>query len=308
LKEKLDLKEKNALKEDSKFFISKNDLVTELNKESTAPLKLTMDDDETIGMRPNMQDAHGFAEINTTSLQGELLYVFDGHGYKGEQVATKAKQEIASKLQKIGNEEGVDIKGALSALVANLHQSMKGIEGGATAVICFVDKETNIAHVATVGDAEAVIHREIEIEGKKEYKVIPLSRVVDWGNATLEKGQEIYNRDNLKVTTERDKYNPKDLSPVAGHNFARSVGDHHVKGLEHEMEYTCFSLQPGDHLFLGCDGFVDGIRHGECIDMIKENKPFIARQIVEKALKRQKEEPLVRDNVTVMHVHVSGVK
>lgn len=258
---------------------------------------------ENIGDRQEMQDRAFFLETNGFILSG----VFDGHGTKGGDAAEEAATFFKEKFPGIVKSSS-DMRTAFHTAMKMAHEQMatKYLYGGTTAVVCFIDKSTNLIYTATVADSEAKIFR--KVDGK--LTCIPLSCIRNW---TSEKDQT-----RAKAVEPTDtKYTPgaKTLrfQPGVGLNFydglnvSRCLGDgKYSPPCTSKPKVTICQLLSGDIVVEGSDGLWDYVSPEELLQKIKETKGGdLAQEIVQFALAKGKEKHIPRDNIGVNVLRIS---
>lgn len=305
--------------------------VFQSSEESKVPeLKFCWGLSETIGLRDNMEDAHF-----TIKLPGGILTgIFDGHG--GKEVADYANKRFQILFPRFlqGQYQGNVFKSfeaTFSKIQAEIVKNQRFNEMGSTAVISYIDKETNFVYTATAGDSEAHIYRQID----GDWKCIPLSCVRDWGSkrdeARAEKGtageynppvveywrtHTILGRDR-RITT---KAPSKKEYLLYGNNVSRGFGDHNnnigrpIKVMQAKPKISVFPVQPGDVLVLACDGLRDYSDEYAIVagfnDFGDQGPEEISKRLVDLSLQGQleyaKTYPQCRgDNVTVSVIRFS---
>lgn len=176
------------------------------------------------------------------------------------------------------------------------------LKSGSTAVICFINKKSNLGYTSTLGDSEANIYRKIE----GQLKSIPLSCVRDWGSKKDAARAAKALGDPTIATSWPKHFDPKYLrfpstsSPIEGAvlmlNVARALGDvsfagtKEAPGVIQMPKITVFQLETGDTLILACDGLKDYVSENEIIDQISKSKPSInlAQSLVDYAINQKK--------------------
>jgi serine/threonine protein phosphatase PrpC len=273
---------------------------------ASKPLVFSHSAFEAQGPRPAMEDAHFFRRIE----QGVIAGVLDGHG--GAQVSRFASGIFQREFSKILKEAKGNVRQAFETLFDRIHQKVavhKEWNGvGSTAVICFIDKNTNLIYTATLGDSEANIYRAAGpglLRGR--LKSVPLSCVRDW-SSIKDAARAALALDNKEIAEAWPKAaNPKRLRyPHLSHglNVSRAIGDVAFAGsckkpgVIHKPKITVHQMHPEDILVLGCDGLKDYVPENEIIDVIMRarSKENIAQLLVTYALNKKR----ARDNVTVL--------
>jgi len=287
------------------------------------PLKLTHTVAEHIGPRPQMEDAHCFVEIE----QGTLIGVFDGHG--GKEVSTYANQEFQKRFSSTLKAHQGDVFRSFEVLIHEIHEEVKQNPKwnciGSTAVLSFINKETNQIITATLGDSEANLYR----NGKS----IPLSIVRDWTSKKDAQRLINYHGHLANIWMHHWFHMPKNIRSQLDHgvNVSRAIGDVDETGTKekplviHKPKITISQLQKGDVLVLACDGLKDYTPESEIEGIIANQTAWtisnitkwifnwvfptvfhcqprgIAHDLVNHAIYNRK----AQDNVTVVAVEVS---
>lgn len=310
-------------------YISVRD-VRKIGLEHNKPVTLNckVEHGEDIGcFRPSMEDAQ-FVHENKQRL---ILGVFDGHG--GRDVSAHAAKAFTEKVSGgatrfdtyIARAQG-NVQIAFQEIVNDIHAEVisEGFTDGSTAVISYLDKQTNRLYTATLGDSEANIYRNVN----GEMRSIPLSLVQNWTLDTeLERlaaqsgmtkkqvlgiavkaqqqyhkahpGSELVSLDKIL----RCKYDPL-RGRFAGINMARSIGDmQYACHMTREVEVTSVQLKPGDTLILACDGLKDYVPEKDIVAAVSSGKASPG-QLIDLAKKNM----VLRghgDNVTVTSVKVT---
>lgn len=247
------------------------------------------------GLRLTMEDAHFFKEVD----QGVIMGVLDGHG--GDSVARYASQAFQDRFSDKLNKMGNNVHQTFSCMIDEIHQEVEKHrewnEIGSTAVLCFIDKNTNEIFTATLGDSEANIYR--KINGK--LKSIPLSCVRDWSSEKdAKRASKALNNPKIAELWPKEK-DPKRLRyPYPyGVNVSRAIGDIWLSpAVIHKPKITRHQVQEGDILILACDGLKDYVLEEEIISLLEkeQNKGRIAQRLIEFALYEKSS----FDNVTII--------
>lgn len=236
------------------------------------------------GLRPTMDDEHFY----TTIEQGTLMGVFDGHNGSG--AAGVANHMFQDNFSTYLKEYRGNVRNAFEALFYDINEKITDFgflqHEGATAVVSFIDKKTDMVYTATLGDCEANIYRKID----GELVSIPLSCTLDWSDPQEAERAAIRLGDK-SIATEwpESTKGPKgrDSKMIRypdgkGINISRSFGDDAInkKGLNHDThpgrvvsckpEITVNRLQKGDVLLLCCDGIKDYLKEVTIIDHIDQ--------------------------------------
>lgn len=271
--------------------------------ENCFSLAFSFDFSEARGLRLTMEDAHFFKEID----QGVIMGVLDGHG--GDVVARYASQVFQDRFSGTLNKMGNNVHQAFSCIIDEIHEEVEKHrewnEIGSTAVICFIDKNTNEIFTATLGDSEANIYR--KINGK--LKSIPLSCIRDWSSPKdAKRAANALNNPKIAEIWPKEK-NPKRLRfPYPyGVNVSRAIGDVRFSpAVIHKPKITRYQVQEGDTLILACDGLKDYVLEEEIISLLEkeQNKGKIAQKLIQFALYEKNS----FDNVTIVIIKVAGIK
>ncbi len=260
---------------------------------------------EAQGRRPSMEDAHFCLAIE----QGILTGLFDGHG--GKNVAGYANAAFQDRFSQALKAAKGGVRQAFEALINEIHDEVASTPAwqhmGSTAVVCFIDKHTNMVYTATLGDSEANIYRQI----KGQLKSIPLSCVRDWSSQKDAKRAADAKNDPTIALEWPKATDPKRLRYPHRHygiNVSRAIGDvganiHEKPGIIHKPKITVNMLLPGDKLILACDGLKDYVPERAIITVLAKAKPAnIAKALVSYALHQGQS----HDNVTVLSLSVSA--
>lgn len=278
---------------------------------------------DTIGLRNEMEDAHFTLELPA----GTLVGIFDGHS--GDGVSKFANQRFQDLFPKIlHNLQGNVFKSfeqTFAIIQAEIVKNPQFNKMGSTAVVSYIEKETNLVYTATSGDSEAHIYRKIE----GEWKCIPLSCVRDWGSkrdaSRAEKGTageynipvEVFWRMHNILGKDRriaQKLPGKSNYVGWGGNVSRGFGGHEknidrpVKVFEAKPKISVFPVQPDDVLVLACDGLRDYAEEFSIVsgfnDFGDQNPLEISQRLVHLSLmaqhvEKEKDPECPGDNVTV---------
>lgn len=260
---------------------------------------------DAIGPRRFMEDAHSFTKIP----QGIVTAVFDGHG--GKAVANFANDYLQKHFATVLKRKHGDVRQAFEAIINEIHDEVCKKEQwnsiGSTAVICFIDKKTNLIYTATLGDSEANIYRTIN----GQLKSIPLSCVRDW--SSQKDARRAAAALGVPEIAERwpEAQDPKILRypfPDCGVNVSRAIGDvasniHDIPAISHKPKTTVNQILPGDLLILACDGLKDYVSEGEIVQVISETRET-QKNIPEALVNYALQDRQGQDNVTVVSVEV----
>ncbi len=280
-----------------------------LTEEESTPLTLSPQFTEKQGLRPRMEDAHFYTELE----KGTLVGVFDGHG--GPEVAQFANEAFQKRFPDALKNAKENVHQAFETVIDQIHQEVarhyEWNRIGSTAVVSYIDHATHQIYTVTLGDSEANIYRKVE----EEMRSIPLSAVRDWlSKKDLQRlvsnyGFQVYSLGRLC------NYNSKYIRSRLreGVNLSRAIGDVSERGSSiplviHKPKITVNKLKHGDILILACDGLKDFVLEAQIVKMIAEytlgtKKDGLSSILVEKALSQMNETE--NDNVTVGVIHVS---
>lgn len=269
-----------------------------ISLEPLPPISFTHSTREEQGdFRESMEDAHFFRTIP----QGVLAGVFDGHG--GIEIADYSCSEFRTNFSKFLRKNKNDVRNAFEDQFNTIHEAVKErIEWnkcGSTAVICFIQKDTNLIYTATLGDSEANIYR--RINGR--LKSIPLSCVRDWSSPKdAKRAAAALNDPTIAVDWPKTE-DPKSLrypSVFQGVNISRSIGDvKYAVAVSHTPKITLNRIFKGDILVLACDGLKDYVDERTIIELIErslEENTNTTNVLVDHAINTA----ISEDNVTVM--------
>lgn len=277
------------------------------------------------GPKPFMEDA-GFCLITESDV---LAGVFDGHCDEGK-ISTYTsdyfKEHFLNKLKA----STTPITSLFENFLDRIHKDLEASWGGTTAVVCYIDKLTNLMYVSTLGDSQSIVFR------KKGDEILwfPVSCVRDWSckvdarraveglklyklmypNETLKDPKlefidyEKYLDINSWIEAEFSKslrFPPN----RKGINVSRTVGDYNninrwpnIEILSHKPKVTEFLLGSDDCIVIGSDGIWDYIKMEELIENILKphwGSEDMSQLIVDYALKTCNG----RDNATAICLH-----
>lgn len=233
-------------------------------------------------VRDSMQDAHFCISLKT----GTLCGVLDGHGHNGKEIAEFASAKIQKYFPKILKKHKGNVHQALEELFSKVQKEIISIhaieDGGCTAVISYIETDTNIIYTATLGDSETKLYRMIE----NELISIPLSCVRNWGSLRDEKRARIATIGDYRIFVDtywKNKILPikddrkevpvpardrridirrswKSINDKYGSNVSRAFGDQlfnmerHIDVMIAKPKITSCLIMPGDFLIQACDG------------------------------------------------------
>lgn len=267
-----------------------------LPEKGSDPLTFTVEHHEDQGVRKTMADAW----FQLPMAQGLLTGVFDGHTRDG--VAKYAAAQLQARFPTALESAQGNVHQAFERLIYAINQEIAQDPAlrvdGSTAVISYIDQETQLVYTATLGDSEAILYR--EIDGVR--KAIPLSCIRNFSSK----------QDYARL---RAKY-PNDLPPVPragagkdlrsrlyeGVNVARAFGDHDEEVVSGKPKITVCRVQADDRLVLVCDGVTDYVPQREMVDLVQQhNEPHgLAKALVDYAL----HEKYSRDNITAVVINL----
>ncbi len=280
-----------------------------LTETESTPLKLSPQFTEKQGLRPGMEDAHFYTELE----KGTLVGIFDGHG--GKEVAQFANEEFQKRFPDALKNAEENVHQAFENVIDQIHQEVARHHEwnriGSTAVVSYIDHTTHQIYTATVGDSEANIYRKVE----EETRSIPLSPVRDWLSKkdllrlANNYGSQVYVLANLFNYS--SKYIRSRLTQ--GVNLSRAIGDVSERRetaplVIHKPKITVNKLKRGDILILACDGLKDFVLEADIVKTIAEytmgtitgDLSFI---LADKALSHMDKRN--NDNVTVGVIEIS---
>lgn len=268
--------------------------------ETQSPLDFTWGVSSEQGYRKSMEDAHFFKEFKGGIITG----VFDGHG--GSDVADYASQEFEKKFP-MRFAENRDPLYSFTTLIQEINQEIfknpEWDKQGSTALICFIDKKTQLIYTATIGDSEANIYRKTD-DGL--YKSIPLSCVRDWSSEKdAKRAADYYNEPDIALTWLNDPY-PKKLR-LNRLNLSRSLGDLRYgfnaegkAGIISKPKVTIQTLLPNDILILACDGLKDYVPEKNIVDLMNTHSEISTTELASLLTTQALDTFSSQDNVTVL--------
>lgn len=273
-------------------------------------LQPVVDIAEMQGPRVSMEDSHFCIDIQ----QGILVGVFDGHS--GSKVGRFASEQFQARFSNQLIESDGNVHRAFEFLFDTIQKEVLQTERldsmGSTAVVCFIDKETNIAYTATLGDSEANIYRTIN----QTTKSIPLSVVRDWKHEKEATRALIAMKMPLSELQKwTNAANPKflrlsDPTRRMALNVSRALGDKQFTnyngnpGTIHKPKITAFRVQPNDLLILACDGLKDYLPEPEIVSCIGMNRPNPAQELAQLTLNNMTRQ--AGDNITVLSLRLKS--
>lgn len=297
-----------ALKEHGKI-----DLLSKINFSSQSSTPLNFDpahfSTDNKLYREKMEDSYLISTID----EGYLYGVFDGHGDNGD-ISSYIAKNFSEYFSKQLKKHSHDIKHAFNETINHIHErvikAQIGPEGGSTACICFVDKKTNIAYIATLGDTEAKIFREIE----GSIVALTASCVRSFSSQKdAERASKALKK--ASIATEWPTKNAKDLrfpNKNFGVNVSRAIGDecfntwNGVPVVIQKPKISMIPLEKNDRIVIACDGVWDYTEDQELITNVltpywNRNSKDLAYEIVKYALI----EGNSMDNITAIAVTVN---
>jgi serine/threonine protein phosphatase PrpC len=269
-------------------------------------LKFEHQVEESIGIengRPTMEDAHCFKIIK----QGIITGVFDGHG--GADVSKYANEQFEKRFEEVLEKSNGNVRSAFETLIKDIQKECldKKFNGGSTAVMCFVDKKTNLVYTATLGDSEANIYRKNKEE---ELKSVPLSVVKDFSDPK-ERARAQMSKHGLYEPNTDDPKHKRIGDQWFGVNTPRAFGDRGFLGSEErpgiiqKPKITVMQLEPGDTLILACDGLKDFVKEGDIVGIVNEGYEGLSQRLVKASIAEQRPGKRDNDNVTVIAIKIT---
>lgn len=247
----------------------------------------------------------------------ELVFgVFDGHG--GQEVAKLAAKNFNEKFIDELKSVNHDVEKAIQNIIDKTHAQVieKGIEGGSTAVICYIDKKTNEFFVATLGDSEAILAQ----RKNNHIQTIECSRIINWSTP-----MEAKRAAEALGTPETEEYliglgGKKARFPFDTHgvNVSRAIGDQYYnllledptkEGVIQKINMTKGKLEDDCIFIAWSDGAGDYVSSRMLVkELLKPNwdkkDVDLSKLIVKYALKDCQSQ----DNVTAIVVRVKASK
>lgn len=234
------------------------------------------------GTRYAQMEDMGF---ESESAQGILTAVFDGHG--GASVAKHCVSEFAAPFFASIAGQSRNIREAFHSRFDELNKEALNREdfneAGATAVVTYLDHESNQIFTATLGDSEAFIFRNLG-EG---LKVIPLSCVRDWVSGK-DSNRLLDIKPNASINFNDPKCNRFPLRNY-GLNVSRTIGDkvfrdafesmktEERKGfpnpLSSKPKVAAARVYPEDIVVIGSDGLTDAVKLSEMVEAVQSFNP-----------------------------------
>lgn len=255
--------------------------------------------------RETMEDAYFYK----VTKYGVLTGIFDGHG--GREVADFSSTAFNKRFPRHLQKAGGNVRAAFETFFNTIHDEVAKNQiwdrTGSTAIVCFIEKQTNLIYTATLGDSEANIYRYYN----GTLKSIPLSCVRDWSHPKEAKRASVALNDPSIADSWPQAAEPKLLrypSIFRGVNVSRAIGDMHWSeaipfAISHTPKISLNRVLKGDRLVLSCDGLKDYVTEKTIVeivdDSIKENKNTAAALVNFATDIAQSE-----DNVTVISISI----
>lgn len=268
---------------------------------NSTPLSFSFSSDAQQGLRKHMEDFHFFVEHP----EGILTGVFDGHS--GQAVASFAAERFKRGFFHELKSASGNVHTAFEVLNHKIQLKIisKKLDGGSTAIICYVNKMNQI-FTATIGDSEARLYR--RVDGRM--MSIPLSCIRNWGSKK-DAARAAKALNSPRIANEWPKNHwPKLLRYKKVINVSRSLGDLSYSGtverpgIIYKMKITMNYVKPGDVLISGSDGFWDYMPDKHIIkQMIFPDEEIpLAMRLVKAALGKYRS----LDNVTAVTIGINA--
>jgi len=276
-----------------------------IDASQSPPLAFTFGKAEEQGVRPTMEDAYFHLETP----DGVLAGVFDGHARedyrdKGAEVSKYIADQLKLRFPLELKDAGGNVHQVFEQLFHSIDGEIfnrvdwRGI--GSTAVVCYIDKETDLIYTATLGDSEANIYREID----GVVKSIPLTCIRNFSSEKdFARLQNAFPNTDLSRMARNGGKMLRSRGNRGGVNVARAFGDHEERTIISKPKITVNQVQPGDRLAIVCDGVKDYVHEEEVVGLIPQYgaPQEFADAMVDYALNRKKS----RDNITALVIDVA---
>lgn len=259
----------------------------------------------------HMQDVSFYCEHPLGILTG----IFDGHvnpsaaKYCSTQFADPFFASIAG--------ESADIRKAFHARFHQLNEEILNDENfdfaGTTAVVSYLDIESNQIFTATLGYCEAFIFRKMDNE--EGIQAIPLSCVRDWTSKRDKERLDSY-IPNATINFAHRKHNHFP-SLSRGLNISRTIGDNLFRDMFEAMaskgaktnplsskpKVGSARVYPGDIVILGSDGLTDALKISEMAEAIQSFDPAGGKTLA--STLGELASANIDDDVTVQVIYIS---
>ena len=176
-----------------------------------------------------------------------------------------------------------------------MHYSYTGT-AGTTALICYIDKKSQLIYTATLGDSEANIYRKI----RGSLLSIPLSPIRDWNTDKKFIGS---NADSITDGI-KPRIHYQDSHMSISLNVSRSIGDKGCLLISQKPKVTQCNIHPNDTLILCCDGLKDFVPEATICQKIAQHQgseQMLAQVLTNTSITTN----LSTDNVTVIVIHIA---
>lgn len=266
------------------------------------------------GTRPSMEDR----SLCLATDFGILAAVFDGHG--GPDVADYAKEIFEESFFNTLKKNQYDVKKTFGEIFDAIQMEVEKVadwsQKGSTAVICYVDTDTNTAFTATLGDSTADIFRTDETNG--ELYSIPLSNLRNWTYPKeAQRAGKALGEDTSHWVREENGKMLRFPSWAGGINVSRALGDREFKhwkrdeaeqnvspAVSHKPKISMFTgLQQNDRLIIRSDGIDDVISRRQMETFFRENpaNQSPAKELINYTIRNQRHSAL--DNMAVIVIN-----
>lgn len=249
--------------------------------------------------RSSMNDFHFYHEMTN----GCLLGIFDGAG--GASVSEYANR----RFKEIFSEEIVNsdhIRQAFEHTFEILQKEIvnqsldicadKSLTRGSAAIICFLEKDSNLLYTATLGDSEANIVRAEEI--------LPLSTMRIWRSSSDRKRAIILSNGSWWPNLQHPAIQSLTVSRSLGYSNSTGGKNDELKVVIQKCKVSVTKVQPHDVVILASKGLKNFVPVKDVIDEVGLNTSTLSlpQRLVDLSLKKQK--PNEYDNVTVISLRI----
>jgi serine/threonine protein phosphatase PrpC len=150
----------------------------------------------------------------------------------------------------------------------------QNVEGGSTAVVCVLEKDSMRVHVYNVGDSECFM-----VSPSSAWSFNLLSTIHRAQNPREVDRIRMLNATHL-VTIEKNRVNGAMEARLCGYGVSRAFGDHkyakmpflHADILSCEGDYSCIDLASSGEawIVLHCDGLTECLAHDQVLAIMRE--------------------------------------
>lgn len=246
-----------------------------------SPLQLKVTCHTVQGSQPIMKDTHFAKELP----EGLLAAVFEGHG--GNEASQIANDHFSHLFEDNLAKSTHNVHYSLEKTFEELQAKMiESTAQGTSAVVCYIERDTNRIYTATLGDSEAHIYR----MHHDRMQAIPASCVRNWTS----------HRDAIKLA-EANIHNGLDAFKLS-----RALGDRECPIISQKPKITVHQLLPGDVVNLATENLKERVPEkvtAQTVHMLKLDPEFTdlySKVIVDDAIHLQS-----KANITAVTIQIA---